>query len=83
MRAIRAIKGGQTVEPGMLEEVMADLHEGGARAIVLGCTELSLARTSAAPMLVIDSTQALAEACVRLHLSGRLSARFAAPGPLS
>lgn len=65
--AIRAIKAGQWQAAGAnLERALDRLRARGVRATVLGCTELPLVlRPEAAPAHpLIDSTAALAEACV-------------------
>lgn len=65
--AIRAIKAGAFDVAGVsLRTAVARLRARGIRATVLGCTELPLVLTSApdATHPFIDSTAALAEACV-------------------
>jgi len=64
---IRAIKAGEfDIAGGALRLAVARLRTRGIHATVLGCTELPLVLSSApdATHLFIDSTAALAEACV-------------------
>jgi len=67
--AIEAVKRGATEEGGrLLEPVIAAALERGAAAVVLACTELPIALDAIASPLrarCIDSTDALARACVR------------------
>jgi aspartate racemase len=67
--AIEAVKRGATREAGAtLEPVVAALLDAGADAVVLACTELPIALDAIASPLrarCIDSTDALARACVR------------------
>jgi aspartate racemase len=67
--AIEAVKRGATEEGGrLLEPVIATELERGAAAVVLACTELPIALDAIASPLrarCIDSTDALARACVR------------------
>ena len=67
--AIEAVKRGATEEGGrLLEPVIAAELERGAAAVVLACTELPIALDAIASPLrarCIDSTDALARACVR------------------
>jgi aspartate racemase len=67
--AIGAVKRGATEEGGrLLEPVIAAALERGAAAVVLACTELPIALDAIASPLrtrCIDSTEALARACVR------------------
>lgn len=67
--AIDAVKRGAPAEGGrLLEPVVTALLAGGASAIVLACTELPIALDAIASPLrgrCIDSTDALARACVR------------------
>jgi aspartate racemase len=73
--AIDAVKRGATVEAGrLLEPVIAAALDGGAAAVVLACTELPVALDAIASPLrarCIDSTDALARACVRHWTSRR------------
>jgi len=75
--AIEAVKRGAPAEGGrLLEPVIAAALEGGAAAVVLGCTELPIALDAVASPLrgrCIDSNEALARACVRAwsSLAGR------------
>lgn len=73
--AIEAVKRGATREGGqMLEPVIAAALERGAAAVVLACTELPIALDAIESPLrarCIDSTDALARACVRHFLSRR------------
>ncbi|GGF02891.1 aspartate racemase [Aliidongia dinghuensis] len=64
--SIRAIKAGHwTDAQAALEQAVARLRESGVQATVLGCTELPLVlRPEAADHPLVDSTAALAEACV-------------------
>ena len=72
--AIDAVKRGATEEGGrLLEPVIAAELERGAAAVVLACTELPIALDAIASPLrarCIDSTDALARACVR-HWTAR------------
>lgn len=72
--AIEAVKRGATQEAGqLLEPVIAAALDRGAARVVLACTELPIALDAIASPLrarCIDSTDALARACVR-HFSGR------------
>ena len=72
--AIDAVKRGATREGGrLLEPVVAAALEGGAVAVVLACTELPIALDAIDSPLrarCIDSTDALARACVR-HWTSR------------
>jgi len=67
--AIEAVKRGAAEEGGrLLEPVIAAGLEGGAAMVVLACTELPIALDAIASPLrarCIDSTDALARACVR------------------
>ena len=67
--AIDAVKWGAAREGGrLLEPVVAAALDGGAAAVVLACTELPLALDAIESPLrarCIDSTDALARACVR------------------
>ncbi len=67
--AIEAVKRGATVEGGrLLEPVISAQLERGAAAVVLACTELPIALDAIGSPLranCIDSTEALARACVR------------------
>lgn len=67
--AIDAVKRGATEEGGrLLEPVIAAALERGAAAVVLACTELPIALDAISSPLrarCIDSTEALARACVR------------------
>jgi aspartate racemase len=67
--AIEAVKRGATREGGMLlEPVIAAALERGSTAVVLACTELPIALDAIESPLrarCIDSTDALARACVR------------------
>lgn len=67
--AIDAVKRGATREGGrLLEPVLAAVLERGAAAVVLACTELPIALDAIESPLrarCIDSTDALARACVR------------------
>jgi aspartate racemase len=72
--AIDAVKRGATREAGqLLEPVIAAALDDGAAAVVLACTELPIALDAVESPLrarCIDSTDALARACVR-HWTGR------------
>ena len=72
--AIDAVKRGASLEAGrLLEPVIAAALDNGAVAVVLACTELPVALDAIASPLrarCIDSTDALARACVR-HFSSR------------
>jgi len=74
--AIDAVKRGATEEGGrLLEPVIAAELERGAAAVVLACTELPIALDAIASPLrarCIDSTDALARACVR-HWTARVA----------
>jgi aspartate racemase len=74
--AIDAVKRGATEEGGrLLEPVIASELERGAAAVVLACTELPIALDAIASPLrarCIDSTDALARACVR-HWTARVA----------
>ena len=67
--AIEAVKRGAPIEGGrLIEPVIAARLERGAVAVVLACTELPIALDAVASPLrarCIDSTDALARACVR------------------
>lgn len=69
--AIRAVKANDLARAHtMAVQAVLRLHEAGARAIVLACTETPLAidhAPSAATPLCIDATRALARACVAWH----------------
>ena len=78
--AIKRVKQGDAVQGGqMLEPVVRQLREQGARLIVLACTETPLALDAIGSDLraeCIDTTAALARACVahwRAHCAIRLS----------
>ncbi|MBS1101611.1 aspartate/glutamate racemase family protein [Gluconobacter sp. Dm-62] len=64
---IRLVKGGNTpaaIAP--VREVSRRLKAGGADAVILGCTELPLLRDAISDILpYVDSTRALAQACIR------------------
>lgn len=74
--AIDAVKRGAAEEGGrLLEPVIAAELERGAAAVVLACTELPIALDAVASPLrarCIDSTDALARACVR-HWTARIA----------
>lgn len=67
-RGIRLVKAGEMKRGACLfEQCIAALRRRGAEAIVLGCTEIPIALDLIASKTrthVVDSTQALAEACV-------------------
>ncbi len=67
--AIEAVKRGESVAGGrLLEPVITQALDRGAAAVVLGCTELPIALDAIASPLrsrCVDSTDALARACVR------------------
>lgn len=71
--AIDAVKRGATREGGrLLEPAIAALLDGGAAVVVLACTELPIALDSIESTLrdrCVDSTDALARACVRAWMS--------------
>ena len=73
--AIDAVKRGATREGGqLLEPVVAAALDSGAAAVVLACTELPIALDAIESPLrarCIDSTDALARACVRHWTSRR------------
>jgi len=73
--AIDAVKRGATEEGGrLLEPVIAAELERGAAAVVLACTELPIALDATDSPLrtrCIDSTDALARACVRWWMHSR------------
>lgn len=73
--AIEAVKRGAAREGGqLLEPVIAAALDRGAAAVVLGCTELPVALDAVGSPLrarCIDSTDALARACVRHWMSRR------------
>ena len=72
MPAIRSVKSGDLMRARqLLDKAVRGMAEQGARAIVLGCTELPLAR-SGRPSLVplIDATDALAHMAVRWATGG-------------
>lgn len=72
-RVIRKIKAGSLPDvDGALDELMSSLIRSGATACILGCTELPLMRFRAVDMALIDSTLALAKACVSLLHPERL-----------
>ncbi len=73
MPAIAAVKTNDLAlaHPLAVQAVLR-LHEAGARAVVLACTETPLAidhAPSAATPLCIDATRALARACVTWYQS--------------
>lgn len=75
MPAIRSVKGGDLLRARqLLDKAVRALAERGAGAIVLGCTELPLAR-SGRPSIVplIDATDALAHMAVRWATGGSSS----------
>lgn len=65
---IRLVKSGRTeIARPLFESVLQTARQSGIEAVVLGCTEIALALESSAPcaeLLVVDSSKALAEACV-------------------
>ena len=67
--AIDAVKRGAPADGGrLIEPVIAAALDGGAAAVVLACTELPIALDAVASPLrerCIDSTDALARACIR------------------
>jgi len=67
MPAIRAVKSGDLdTARKLLENAIESLRHRGARSIVLGCTELPLARTGYYhDVLLIDATEALAHSAIR------------------
>ncbi|GJD97346.1 aspartate/glutamate racemase family protein [Methylobacterium iners] len=73
MRAIRFVKAGQLAASAVImQEQLEDLLEGGCHYVVMACTEIPLALTSCGAdykRFLIDSTEALVGACLKLHLS--------------
>jgi aspartate racemase len=62
--AVKRLQLGEAA--GLLRQAAARLRDAGARAIVLGCTEIPVALDHAgADAMTLDATQALAQACVR------------------
>jgi aspartate racemase len=82
MPAIRCIKSGEMHRAGqLLDAAIGALVEQGARAIVLGCTELPLAcPDSTMPVPLVDATDALAHMAVRWATGGLLSATASLKG---
>ncbi|GBR68635.1 cysteate racemase [Gluconobacter kanchanaburiensis] len=64
---IRFVKGGDpSPAVGPVREVVQRLRARGADAVILGCTELPLLRDAISDILsYVDSTRALAQACIR------------------
>jgi aspartate racemase len=74
MAAIRDVKAGRHLEQvrRMLDGVCAGLRIGGAKAVVLGCTELPLVFAGQEACLpIINPTRILAEAAVKWALEDR------------
>ncbi len=68
MTSIYRIKAGEKTA-AEFTEIIARLHEGGAEAVILGCTELSIvASLLNAKLPVLDSIEILAKEAVRLAL---------------
>lgn len=66
MESIRAVKGGRRGADARLAAAVADLIERGARALILGCTELPLAlRPEDTPVPLLDAGGILARTCLR------------------
>ncbi|HEX5738123.1 MAG TPA: amino acid racemase [Hydrogenophaga sp.] len=72
MPAIRCVKSDDLTRAGqLLEAAIYSLVEQGARAIILGCTELPLARSERELRVpLIDATDALAHMAVRWAMGG-------------
>jgi len=69
MEAIHSIKGGSSGPDERLSRAALALVDRGARAIIMGCTEIPLGLdTQSCPAEVIDATQALAEITLSLAL---------------
>lgn len=68
MAGIRAVKAGRIPQArALLQSAVADLTAAGARAVILGCTEIPLALSDLDwryDTVLIDATEALAESCV-------------------
>ncbi|MEQ1519399.1 MAG: amino acid racemase [Usitatibacteraceae bacterium] len=71
--AIELVKVGKTIEGGrLLEGAIEQLLAGGAKMVVLACTETPMALDAIASPLrkhCVDTTDALARACVRFWLA--------------
>ena len=65
MRAIIDIKAGKEANEGELQQVLSELGDGGAEAVILGCTEFCFGFKGTPPVPAINSSQALAEATLR------------------
>jgi len=63
MEIIYSVKCAQAVAPDALDAIAAQLRKNGARAVILGCTELSLIAKK--PPDHIDVLEVLAKACLR------------------
>ena len=76
MAGIRAVKAGRVPQARrLLRSAVADLAAAGAKAVILGCTEIPLAldRTDRrGEVVLVDATAALAEACIAASLPDRL-----------
>jgi aspartate racemase len=69
MEAIHSIKGGSIGPDARLSRAALTMVDRGARAIIMGCTEIPLGLdTEGLPVRVIDATQALAEMTLSLAL---------------
>ncbi len=64
---IAAVKAGEPLEPlrPRLRCIVARLQKTGARALVIGCTEVSLLHDAASPLPAIDALDCLVAATVR------------------
>jgi aspartate racemase len=78
MAGIRAVKAGRLSQAhGLLQSAAADLAAAGARAVILGCTEIPLALPQTdwrLDVARIDATEALAQACIARSLAVSVSA---------
>lgn len=72
MTGIRAVKAGRLLEArSLLQPAAADLTAAGARAVILGCTEIPLGLGELdwrQEIVLVDATEALAETCIRCSL---------------
>lgn len=77
MTGIRAVKAGRIPQArALLQSAVADLTAAGAKAIILGCTEIPLALGDVEwryDIVLVDATAALAAACVACSLPAALA----------
>lgn len=73
-RLIAAVKAGEPLEPlrPRLGQIAARLEKAGARALVIGCTEISLVHDARSTLPAIDALDCLVDAVVRESRGGEM-----------